>query len=78
MNQISSILDEGLREGALGVGSTIGYVQLGTTGSAFADSDFLESLIRARDEASKARTRLKEQGTDPNDWLNQETTDQRR
>ena len=29
MNQITKTLDEGLREGALGVGSTIGYAQQG-------------------------------------------------
>ncbi|WP_419194998.1 amidohydrolase family protein [Novipirellula herctigrandis] len=31
MNKISATLDEGLREGALGVGSTIGYAQHGIT-----------------------------------------------
>ncbi len=31
MNQITAILDEGLREGALGVGSTIGYAREGIT-----------------------------------------------
>jgi len=31
MNAITSILDEGLREGALGIGSTIGYAQYGIT-----------------------------------------------
>ncbi len=31
MNQINAILDEELRQGALGVGSTIGYAQIGIT-----------------------------------------------
>lgn len=31
MNQITEILDEGLRQGAVGVGSTIGYAQKGIT-----------------------------------------------
>ncbi len=31
MNAITKILDEGLRQGAIGVGSTIGYAQLGIT-----------------------------------------------
>ena len=31
MNQITAILDEGLREGALGVGSTVGYAREGIT-----------------------------------------------
>jgi hypothetical protein len=31
MNQITAILDEGLRLGAIGVGSTIGYAQIGIT-----------------------------------------------
>ena len=31
MNQITKILDEGLRQGALGVGSTVGYMRTGVT-----------------------------------------------
>ena len=31
MNEITAILDEGLRQGAIGVGSTVGYAQMGIT-----------------------------------------------
>lgn len=31
MNQVTTILDEGLREGALGVGTTVGYMRTGVT-----------------------------------------------
>ncbi len=31
MNQITKVLDDGLREGALGVGSTVGYMSEGVT-----------------------------------------------
>ena len=31
MNQITGILDEGLRQGALGVGTTVAYMRNGTT-----------------------------------------------
>jgi hypothetical protein len=31
MNRITTLLDEGLWQGALGVGSTIGYMSVGVT-----------------------------------------------